>query len=452
MKKILSLVLLCMCTFTSFAQKYITIKGKVLDPSTKEVKLFKTVDGNLQVVATTSLSSDGSYGFLVSADKPGFYNLGSDRVNFVVYLKSGEEVNVDLERNKAILNGKNSKENKALYIWNDYSSNIRMKSIYYTRSHSTYKDFFPEYEKFIDGLPALKKQLKSGNSEFDTKLFNLVQYQVDYYATNFLMTPRTEHPKQSDWPAYYNTILSKDKFTTDEVLEYPEGLRMMLSYASFCAMSGGSRPATIEAYTDKVLSFLSNPRLKGEYVINSRFNRFKSYDQYLEAMRMYKDYFVTPSLKGRAEAIGSKLYETRAGSQAADFTYPDVNGKNASLSQFKGKVVLVDVWATWCGPCKKEIPYLIKLEEEMHGTDLVVLGVSLDEAKDKQKWIDFIKEKGLGGVQVNASGWTKITKDYKITGIPRFMVFDKKGNIVTTDAPRPSDPALKELLLKELNK
>ena len=87
----------------------------------------------------------------------------------------------------------------------------------------------------------------------------------------------------------------------------------------------------------------------------------------------------------------------------------------------------------------------------MHGTDVVFLGVSVDEAKDKQKWLDFIETEGLKGIQLLANGWSKITKDYKINGIPRFMVFDKKGNIVSADAPRPSNPELKKMLEAELN-
>ena len=85
----------------------------------------------------------------------------------------------------------------------------------------------------------------------------------------------------------------------------------------------------------------------------------------------------------------------------------------------------------------------------MHGTDVVFLGVSVDEAKDKQKWLDFIETEGLKGIQLLANGWSKITKDYKINGIPRFMVFDKKGNIVSADAPRPSNPELKKMLEAE---
>ena len=451
MKKTLALFLVLLCTISAFAQEGTLIKGKIINAAFEEIKLFKTVDGNMKSIATAQPSSDGSYGFWVVPEKAGFYALGNERMNFIIYLKGGEEVNVDLEKTKAVLNGKNSKENKTLYLWNDYAENIRLKSVCFLYRHSNYKDFFPDFEKFLSGLPALKKKLRSGNAEFDQKLQNLIESETDYFAVTFLMTPRTVHPKKSDWPAFYSNIISKDKFITDEVLEYPHGVRMLYVYTSFGMMNSDARPKGSEI-TEHALSLLHTPRLKGEYLMNSRFRNCRSYDQYLAAMKDYGQYLVTPSLKERAEAVGTKLYETRSGAQAADFTYPDVDGKEVSLSDFKGKVVLVDVWATWCGPCKREIPHLIQLEKEMKGRDLVVLGVSVDEAKNKQKWLDFIKEKGLGGVQVLADGWSKITKDYKITGIPRFMVFDKKGNVVSVDAPRPSDPALRKLLEEELKK
>ena len=451
MKKTLASLLLLLCTCTAFAQESSLIKGKIINDAFELVKLFKTVDGDMQAVATTEISADGSYGFYITPDKPGFYTLGNEKLNFLIYLKGGEEVNIDLDRTKAMLNGKNSKENKTLYVWNDYAENVRIKSVNFLFRHSNYKDFFPDFNKFIAGLPAVKKKLKSGNAEFDRQLQELVQYETDYFAGTFLMTPRTVHPQKSEWPAYYSTIISKDKFTNDQVLNFPHGNRMIFIYTAFGMLSSEVRPQG-EEITKQALSLLQTPRLKGEYLMNTGFRRCRTYDKYLELMKNYEQYLVTPSLKARAEAVGTKLYDTRSGGQAADFTYPDVNGKMVSLSDFKGKVVLVDVWATWCGPCKREIPHLIQLEKEMRGTDLVVLGVSVDETKDKQKWLNFVKEKGLAGVQLLAGGWTKITKDYKINGIPRFMVFDKKGNVVSVDAPRPSNPALKQLLEEELKK
>ena len=205
-------------------------------------------------------------------------------------------------------------------------------------------------------------------------------------------------------------------------------------------------------YENTAMELLQNDRLKGEYLVNNTMRRYKMYNQYLSGMERYGKYMVTPSLKLRAEAIGVKLYESREGGIAAGFTYPDVNGKQVSLADFKGKVVLIDVWATWCGPCRSEIPHLKKLEEEMHGKDIVFIGVSLDEAKDKQKWLDFIEKEGLKGIQLHASGWSKIAQDYKIKGIPRFIVVDKQGNLVSSDAPRPSNPDLKRLLEAELLK
>lgn len=446
MKKIILFVFCCfLCSF-GFTQKYTTIKGNVKTDKLTELNLFKTVDGALQLYGKTRIAPDGSYGFAFVPESPGFYTVGTERMNHVIYVKGGDEVNLDIYDKEAKLNGRNTPENKALYQWEDFAANIRFKGVFFVLSHSTYKDFFPDLEKFVTQLPDFKKRIHSGNKAFDELLRKKIDYDVDYYAIMFLYTPRTEHPQKSDWPEWYSTIVSKDKFTTDDVLQFPYGVRMLNSYVGFASRDLG------QGYSmDQNLSYLGNDRLKGEYVLMNA-KRYKSYEQYLELMQKYGAYFVTPSQKRRAEAIGSALYDTAPGKGAANFTYPDVTGREVSLSDFKGKVVLVDVWATWCGPCRGEIPHLKKLEEEMHGTDVVFLGVSVDEAKDKQKWLDFIKKEELGGIQLLASGWSKITKDYKINGIPRFMVFDRKGNIVSVDAPRPSNPELRKLLEEELKK
>ena len=128
------------------------------------------------------------------------------------------------------------------------------------------------------------------------------------------------------------------------------------------------------------------------------------------------------------------------GMPAFDFTYPDVDGKMVSLSDFKGSFVYVDVWATWCGPCKREIPYLVQLEKDYHNKNIVFLSVSVDQDKDRETWLNMLEEKEMGGVQLFASGWSKITKDYMINGIPRFMLFDTQGNIIDVKATRPSSP------------
>lgn len=452
MKVVLLFILLLGVAMPLSAQSYTRIKGVVKADKLREVKLYKVEDGVQKVYATTILADDNSYGFLFCPERPGFYTVGNDQMDFPVYVKGGEEINIDILDHKVELSGKNTRENIELYRWEDFASNIRLKSIFFMECLSDYRDFFPEFEVFIQKIDAFKKGIKSGNRDFDVLLKKKIGCDVDYYAVMFLQTPRTVHPEREEWLEYYSKIVSEDKFTTDEVLQYPSGNRMFQAYATFAFILSGKKYTGPEEYADECMAALHNDRLKGEFVLDNVISKVKSYDRYQRAMDKYGKYLVLDSQKARAGGIGTALYDSAPGNKAADFTYPDVNGKNVSLSDFKGKVVLVDVWATWCGPCRGEIPHLKKLEQDMYGKDVVFLGVSVDEAKDKQKWLDFIDQEKLGGIQLHASGWSKITKDYKIKGIPRFMLFDKNGNIVSADAPRPSSPELKKMIETELRK
>ena len=140
------------------------------------------------------------------------------------------------------------------------------------------------------------------------------------------------------------------------------------------------------------------------------------------------------------------------GDAAIDFTYPDKDGNNVALSDFIGSVVYVDVWATWCGPCRAEMPFLHDLEAEYSDKNVTFIGVSVDEEKNRQVWLDMMEEKDMQGVQIFADGWSQITKDYAINGIPRFMLFDTEGNVSNLNADRPSSddirPALDALLVE----
>jgi thiol-disulfide isomerase/thioredoxin len=134
----------------------------------------------------------------------------------------------------------------------------------------------------------------------------------------------------------------------------------------------------------------------------------------------------------------------KIGEPAIDFTYPDKDGNEFSLSSFNSSLVYVDVWATWCGPCKAEIPALKELEHDYQNNNITFLSVSVDT--DKEAWLNMVAEKELGGVQLWADGWSAITKSYAINGIPRFMLFDANGNVISLDAPRPSSDEIRGLI------
>lgn len=127
--------------------------------------------------------------------------------------------------------------------------------------------------------------------------------------------------------------------------------------------------------------------------------------------------------------------------------YENYKGGTTSLADLKGKYVYVDVWATWCGPCKAEIPSLKKVEKQYHGKNIEFVSISVDKASDHGKWKAMVADKELTGIQLFAdNSWkSNFVQDYKIQGIPRFILIDPNGNIVSADAPRPSSPKLIEL-------
>ncbi len=126
------------------------------------------------------------------------------------------------------------------------------------------------------------------------------------------------------------------------------------------------------------------------------------------------------------------------GKDAPSFTYPNSNENSISLSDFRGKYVYVDIWATWCGPCRRELPHLEKLQEKYADKDIVFLSVSIDE--DKNAWIKMVQEKQMKGIQLIAvQGWeSDICKSYGIKSIPRFLLIGQNGEIIYSKAERPS--------------
>jgi thiol-disulfide isomerase/thioredoxin len=428
--------------------KTVKITGKVISETMPtEIVVLSIIDGETSTIASSTPSKDGSIGFIINPDYEGFYLIGgknSMEPQFPIYLKGGESIQLTINDLKIQYEGRLSAENKILSKWVAMSETVKNKSHHWMKVQSTYKDFFPDLQKLVDESQTFASKIKTKNKKFNTLMKEFVRFSTEYYAIHLLLTPRAIHPQKEDLIPFYDSIKYPNHFPNNDILQLPNGLRFLTMYVSFAAGSAQD--------TDSILSMLGTDLLKGKYLSARVLGRINNYDQFLDFKTKYKQYFNTPELTTELEDVGAKLYKTKPGTAAANFTYPDINGKKVSLSDFKGKVVLVDVWATWCGPCKQQIPFMQKLEKELHGKDVVFLSVSVDKEQDKEKWKNMIIDEQLGGIHIFASGWeSSIVKDYKIKGIPRFMLFDKNGNVITVNAPRPSEPALKELILKYLN-
>ena len=135
--------------------------------------------------------------------------------------------------------------------------------------------------------------------------------------------------------------------------------------------------------------------------------------------------------------------ELKKGDVSPSFSYLDINGKTVTLASLRGELVYIDVWATWCPPCRAELPALKSLEEK-YGKKMHFVSISCDQ--DKAKWEAMVHEKGLKGVQLHIGNDRSFMQSYAISGIPRFILLDEQGKIISADMTRPSNPETEKTL------
>ncbi len=201
-----------------------------------------------------------------------------------------------------------------------------------------------------------------------------------------------------------------------------------------------------------IVNNIKNETLKEKLLAGSTKNYLGSFklsqDEKIEVYNFYTanakdEKWISEVNAGYEEA--KKLWK---GSPSPKFNdYRNHAGGTMSLDDLKGKYVYIDLWATWCGPCKAQIPYLKELEKEYHDKNIAFVSLSVDKPKDADKWVKMVNDMELTGIQLMADNEFKsdFVQSYKVTGIPRFILIDPQGKIVDQNAPRPSGKEIRPL-------
>lgn len=178
-----------------------------------------------------------------------------------------------------------------------------------------------------------------------------------------------------------------------------------------------------------------------EYLVNKAVYGYVESDgvENMDEMSVAFQTFVKdPELIQKFEELCGRWAKIAVGNVSPSFKYKGVDGKEVALEDLKGKFVYIDVWATWCGPCLGELPHLQKLEHAYADKDIHFVSISCDQ--DKAAWEAKVEKDQLGGIQLHTGGDKDFMDAFLIRGIPRFLLLDREGKIVSADMSRPSNP------------
>lgn len=190
-----------------------------------------------------------------------------------------------------------------------------------------------------------------------------------------------------------------------------------------------------EAIDKNITNFLDSARnsYAVTYFIDEYIGKYKTFDVFKQSYDNLTDR-VKNSVHGRAlKAKVDAMAKANVGGIAPNIELPTPEGKTISLNNLRGHIVLLDFWASWCGPCLREMPNVKMLYDKYHSKGLEILGVSLDEKADA--WKNAIAKKELNWFHVSSlKGWEcPAAKTYNVTGIPRMYIIDETGKIIAQD-------------------
>jgi len=236
--------------------------------------------------------------------------------------------------------------------------------------------------------------------------------------------------------AYFDETLNftgngADRNNTLAALSLADEMNWQPIYAQWDNPDTLSMFPQIDAFTENISKMLD------DYI-----KEFPEMAAHLQNLKSQKEAGAAQSKDQVREQIQFKqLAAQMVGKPLIDIVGTGLNGEKVSLSQFKGKTTVIDFWATWCGPCKAEIPHWAKLEEK-YGKQINFVSVSVWD--NEEKWKAMATDlKQTHTMFVPKTGNDQL-KPYMLESIPRYMVIDKDLNIVTIDAPRPSTPGLEK--------
>ena len=254
-----------------------------------------------------------------------------------------------------------------------------------------------------------------------------------------------ERPLSDSTMTELREVLAEDEGAWG-IPEYPETVRRTLAFLAATESEGGSAYGRLLWVLRRATADYRDGRLVEEVVYRSVMDHVRTagMEDMPEMDSIFRRSVRRADYLAAYEAAYGANRRLFRGQPAVAFTFEDGEGRRVSLSDFRGRYVYIDLWATWCGPCNAEIPALQRLEREFEGRNIAFVGISCDDSREA--WRRFVDAKKLGGTQLFMGEDRSYMDSILCRGIPRFLLVDREGRFLDANMTRPSDPATAETL------
>ncbi len=421
---------------------YVRLSGEITNPNSDKI----TIRGN-GYIKVIDVNTNGTFDDTLVI-KEGNFTFYDTKESTAMYLAPGYRLDISLDGKEfdetlkySGIGEKPNNFNASYFLFNEKNA---IDSETYKKMEN--QEYFDYELKTHASLMKLLNESEIENEKFLESQANKFRFQMlnnlitklgeDYFAgkTKGIITQ------------YLDSEIDKIDFKDSVLFASNNDYRYFLSSYFVAGLTSGDLK-TLELYNEELLE------MQKKSIVTTLKRGISFYN--MEKLDLYYQTYVKLAandkdinrIKGKYERIKT----LKKGSPSPSFNYPDSSGKNISLESLKGKLVYVDVWATWCGPCKAQIPFLKQLEEKYREEDIAFVSLSIDQLKNISKWKNMIVDKELEGIQIIADkAWrSKFVTDYVIEGIPRFILIDKDGNLMDPMAPRPAVYKEGEMQLNE---
>ncbi len=408
------------------------------------VQVHKIQDGTQNLIEKFALKA-GEEKNVVDSSVQAFYLVKYQNQYRKIFAQEGQKIGLKIT-SEGFVDIKPSKENILLNDWHDMSNRARLLSAeYYYGDMDEVNRITPFYkaqrELEKESISFLKKLSRGkGSAYFKNALKALVKAEINFFKLYHRQIPIIAASIKELPDDLYEPIFSTERLDNPAVLDVFEYI------VPYISLYGDWHHLKDESNRKPDVEYVKSPEIQVAYLIFM--GKIENDGSGLKTIEnKYMHLFQSGYALKQLEQLRNSFAERNSKEKFKTIVLKNTNGEIVNISDYTGKLLVIDVWATWCGPCMKMRPVFKQLAHEMADKDVTFLAISTD--KNEKSWKD-VAEKSEG---VELFDHTQIFKmTYGVGSIPQFLIFDAEGNLLEASAPHPLNGALRRKIEGYLSK